>query len=93
MFFFCQVRKGFVKYIPIVGGIPDSLSCYPDSKAQKSRLLKQNFPDSGKRIPLHECFQREAKCKTFLVKVIFTSLPSIAIGVKQHYLFFLLSIK
>ena len=71
MFFLCQVRKGFVKYIPIVGGIPDSLSCYPDSKAQKSRLLKQNFPDSGKRIPLHERFQREAKCKTFLVNVTF----------------------
>ena len=42
---------GFGKYIPIVGGIPDSLSCFPDSKAQKYRLLKQNFPDSGKRIP------------------------------------------
>ena len=46
------MRKGFGKYIPIFGGIPNSLKCFPDSKAQKSRLLTQNFPHSGKRIPL-----------------------------------------
>ena len=43
--------------IPIVSGIPDSLSCIPDSKAQildssaknllDSELHKQKFPDSG----------------------------------------------
>ena len=39
--------------IPIARGIPDSLSCIPDSKAQESRIHKQNFLDSGIRIPLH----------------------------------------
>ena len=29
--------------IPIVNGIPDSLSCIPDSKARDSGLHKQNF--------------------------------------------------
>ena len=40
----CQWNIGF--RILIVSGIPDSLSCIPDSKAQKSRFHKQNFPDS-----------------------------------------------
>ena len=31
-------------WIPIVSGIPDSLSCIPDSKAQDTGLRKQNFP-------------------------------------------------
>ena len=31
-------------WIPIVSGIPDSLSCIPDAKAQDSRFLKQKFP-------------------------------------------------
>ena len=30
--------------IPIVSGIPDSLSCIPDSKAQNSRFHGKNFP-------------------------------------------------
>ena len=33
-------------WIPIVSGIPDSLSCIADSKTQDSGLFKQNFPDS-----------------------------------------------
>ena len=37
-----SVERGF--WIPIVSGIPDSLSCIPDSKAQESGLHKQNFP-------------------------------------------------
>ena len=39
------VELGF--RIAIVSGIPDSLSCFADSKAQDSGLPKQNFP----RIP------------------------------------------
>ena len=31
-------------WIPIVGGIPDSLSCIPDSKSQDFGSHKQNFP-------------------------------------------------
>ena len=49
---------------PIVSGIPDSMSCIPNSKAQVSgfhkqkfplltRCPKQNFPDSGIRNPLY----------------------------------------
>ena len=50
--------------IAIVGGIPDSLSCIPDSKAQDlgfkskfSQILdptRKTFLDSGMRIPLHQ---------------------------------------
>ena len=29
---------------PVVSGIPDSLSCIPDSKAQDYEFYKQNFP-------------------------------------------------
>ena len=36
------VELGF--QIPIVGGIPDSDSCIPDSKAQDSGFHKQKFP-------------------------------------------------
>ena len=39
--------------IPVVIGIPDSLSCIPDSKAQDSRFHRQKFPDSEILIPLH----------------------------------------
>ena len=40
-----SVKLGF--WIPIVSGIPDSLSCIPDSKAQDFGFHKQKFP----RIP------------------------------------------
>ena len=44
-----SVELGF--WIPIVSGIPDSLSCTPDSKTQDFRFHKQKFlrfqnPDS-----------------------------------------------
>ena len=39
--------------IPVVIGIPDSLSCIPDSKAQDSGFHKEKFPHSGIRISLH----------------------------------------
>ena len=56
------VDLGF--WIPILCGIPDSLSCIPDSKTRNSGFHKgkiyqipdftsRNFPDSGDRIPLH----------------------------------------
>ena len=38
---FLSLELGF--RIPIVTGIPDSLSCIPDSKAQNSRFQKQKF--------------------------------------------------
>ena len=47
-----SVELGFV--VPIFAGIPDSLSCIPDSKAQNSGFLKHNFLGSGIRIPLHD---------------------------------------
>ena len=40
-----SVKLGF--WIPIVSGIPDSLSCIPDSKDQDFGFHKQEFP----RIP------------------------------------------
>ena len=40
-FQFLSVELGF--WIPIVSGIPDSLSCIPDSKAQDFGFHKQNF--------------------------------------------------
>ena len=40
-FQFLSVELGF--WIPIVSGIPDSLSCIPDSKAQDCGFHKQNF--------------------------------------------------
>ena len=39
--------------IPVVIGIPNSLSCIPDSKAQDSWFYKEKFPHSGIQIPLH----------------------------------------
>ena len=40
--------------IAIISGIPDSLSCIPDSKNQESGFHKQNhIQDSGFRILLH----------------------------------------
>ena len=41
----------FEFWIPVVNGIPDSLSCFPDSKAQDSGFYKQNFLDSEIREP------------------------------------------
>ena len=41
--------SGLCQWISIVSGIPYSLSCIPDSKAQDSGLHKQNF--LGFRIP------------------------------------------
>ena len=48
-FLYLSVELGF--WVPIVSGIPDSLSCTPDSKTQDSRFHKQKFlrfrdPDS-----------------------------------------------
>ena len=43
-----SVELGF--WIPIVSGIPDSMSCIPDSKTRDSGFHKQNF--SGFRVPL-----------------------------------------
>ena len=40
----CQVELVF--WIPIVSGIPDSMSFIPDSTSK-------NFPDSGIRVRLH----------------------------------------
>ena len=40
-----SVELGF--RIAIFSGIPDSLSCIPDCKAQNSRFHKTNFQDSG----------------------------------------------
>ena len=44
-----SVELGF--WIPIVSGIPDSMSCIPDSKTRDSGFHKQNF--SGFRVPLN----------------------------------------
>jgi len=47
-----SVELGF--WIPIVRGIPDSLRCIPDSKAQDSRFHRQKFPGySGIRVLFH----------------------------------------
>ena len=43
---------------PVVRGVPDSLSCIPDSKAQDSSLYKQNFPDSLTRSEQKIMFSR-----------------------------------
>ena len=40
-----SVELGF--WIPIVSGIPYSLHCIPDSKAQISDSTSKNFPESG----------------------------------------------
>jgi len=45
-----SVELGF--WIPIVSGIPDSLSCIPDSKTPDSGFHKQKFPHSGIQIIL-----------------------------------------
>ena len=50
-FQFLSVELEF--WISIVSGIPDSLSCIPDSKAQDCRFHQQKFPDSEILIPLH----------------------------------------
>ena len=46
-----EIQDSLGFWIPLVTGIPDSLSCIADSKAQDSGFHKQNFP--GFRIPLH----------------------------------------
>ena len=48
-FQYLSVELGF--RIPIVSGIPDSLSCIPDSKAKDFWLHEQNFP--GFRNPIN----------------------------------------
>ena len=50
-FQFLSVELEF--WIPIVSGIPDSLSCIPDSKDQESRFHQQKFSYSEILIPLH----------------------------------------
>ena len=40
-------------WIPILGRIPDSLSCILNSKAQDTGFHSKNCTDSGIRIPLH----------------------------------------
>ena len=50
VFQYLSVELGF--WTPIVSGIPDSMSCIPDSKIRDSGFhIKQNF--SGFRIPVH----------------------------------------
>ena len=44
-----SVKLGF--QIRVVSGIPDSLSCMSDSKAQDSGFREQNFSDSAFQIP------------------------------------------
>ena len=46
-FQYLSVELGF--WIPIGSGIPDSLSCIPDSKTQDSTFHKQNFSDSTRK--------------------------------------------
>ena len=74
---FCILRRGFQipgtgfqslsvelrSWIPIVSGIPESLSCIPDSKTQDSRFLNQNFRPF--RIPLHEGIRKVPAYKRF----------------------------
>ena len=50
-------------WIPIVSGIPESLSCIPDSKTQDFRFLNQNFRRF--RIPLHEGIRKVPAYKRF----------------------------
>ena len=58
-----SVGLGF--WIPIVTGIPDSLSCIPDPKAQDSG--SKNFPDSVIWIPLRgESFSRMVSRRAFI---------------------------
>ena len=49
------VERGF--WIPIASGIPDSMSCTPDSKTHGSRFSKQTFPGflyMGRQISRHD---------------------------------------
>ena len=51
-FQYLSVELGF--WIAMISGIPDSLSCIPDSKTQDSGFHKQNYiQDSRFRILLH----------------------------------------
>ena len=47
-FQYLWLELGF--WIPIVSGIPDSLSCIPDYKTQDSGFHKQNFAYSTKKM-------------------------------------------
>ena len=51
-----EIQDSLGFWIPLVIGIPDSLSCIADSKAQDSWFHKQNFP--GFPIPLHRAKSR-----------------------------------
>ena len=63
-----SVKLGF--WIPIVSGIPDSLSCIPDSKDQDFGFHKQKFP----RIPEIRIPLRDAEVGCFVGKNLFTIL-------------------
>ena len=41
------MELGYRYRIPILSGIPDSLSCIPDSNVHDSRFHKQSFPGFG----------------------------------------------
>ena len=49
-----KARSGF--RILVVRGISDSLSCFPDPKAQDSRFHTKKIPDFEIRIPLYSVF-------------------------------------
>ena len=50
---FQSLSLGLGFWIPIVSGIPDSLSCIPDSTTQDSSFHGKNVPHFGIRFPLH----------------------------------------
>ena len=47
------IQKSLGFWIPFVSGIPDSLSCIPESKAQDSGFYWQKFPRLWNPYPLH----------------------------------------
>ena len=67
-----SVELGF--WIPIISGIPDSLSCIPDSKTQDFRFHKPNCPDSGfpymgwDKINLQDCGNEVCSLAIFVCK-------------------------
>ena len=70
-----NLERGF--RVPIVSGIPDSLSCTPNSKAQDSTskfsqildYTSKNFLDSGIWIPLHEANHRHFFFETLSLRL------------------------
>ena len=69
-----SVKLGF--QIRVVSGIPDSLSCMSDSKAQDSGFREQNFSDSAFQIPLH--WAKLFLCKLKLYdKIVNEHLPGL----------------